>query len=211
MKQSIRVIAISAFLLLAISSTVMQSVADPAQPAVLITAEEQERHLEKMKTMTAEEKARYRNEQYDILRSKAASIGYEMPDTPPWNESEKTAPEQQAKAQQPQKITAKRNTRTSDIPMESRHMKQLEKYRKAAAEKRQAMHERLEKQRKSVQERIARLVEQNAVKPVPEQPGFAPPPPPAYMPAPPPAPAYPGQYRTPPPWPGYYYPPGSYY
>ncbi len=208
MKQSNRVIAISAFLMLAISSTVMQTVADTAKPGVLITKEEQDQHIEKMKTMTAEEKARYRNEQYEILRKKAASIGYTMPDTPPWSEAEKTATEQQAKAEEPQKTTAKRNARANETPVDSRHMRQLEKYRKAAAEKRKAMHERLEKQRQSIQERIARLVEQNAVKPVPEQPRYTPP---AYIPAPPPpAPAYPGYYMPPQRWaPDPYYP--SYY
>lgn len=207
MKQSNRVIAISAFLMLAISSTVMQTVADPAKPGVLITKEEQDLHIEKMKTMTAEEKVQYRNEQYEILRKKAANIGYTMPDTPPWSESEKTQPKQQAKAEEPQKTTAKRNARANEIPVESRHMRQLEKYRKAAAEKRKAMHERLEKQRQSVKERIARLVEQNAVKSAPEQPRYAPP---AYTPAPPPPPpppAYPGYYMPPQQWrPGPYYP-----
>ena len=204
MKQSNRVFAISAFLLLAISSTVMQSVADTAKSTVVLTEEEQSQHIEKMKGMTAEERARYRNEQYEILRKKAAAIGYEMPDTPPWTEQTQKAQAQQEKDTGSKTTMAPRSARSSTVSTEdSDHLKQLEKYRKAAAEKREAMQDRLEKQRQSVQERIDKLVEKNAVKPTPER-SRPRPRTRTYMPAPPPAPPFPGYY--PPPWrSGYYY------
>ena len=199
MKQSSRVFVISAFLLLAISSTVMQSVADTANSPVLITQEEQNQHIEKMKDMTSEERARYRNEQYEILRKKAAAIGYEMPDTPPWTEQQ-----QQDKGTDTKTTMAPRNSRSNtSSTQDSSHLKQLEKYRKAAAEKRQAMQERLVKQRQSVQERIDKLVEKNAVKPSPDRPRPIPRTR-TYAPTPPPAPPLRGYY--PPPWrSGYYY------
>ena len=219
MNHSVRIIGISAFLLLFFSSAVMQSVADTQHAPILITKVEQDQHAEMMKGMTPTEKAQYRNEQYEILRKKAASIGYEMPETPPWPVSEatlETVTEQspdtdaaQAEATGNTIATPARNrSRARAVPaIDSRHQKQLEKYRLAAAEKRKAMHERLEKQRQSVQERIDKLIEQNAIKPAQEAPRPVPPPPVTrpYAPIPPMAPVYPPWYRARP-----YYPPGYY-
>ena len=199
MKQSNHIVAISAFLLIAVSSTLMQSIADTPKTDVLLSTEEQNRHIEIMKNMTPEERASYRNEQYEILRQKAAAIGYEMPDSPPWAESQQLTKADEKPA------TPQRSSRSAinDIsPTDPRHQQQLEKYRQASAEKREQMQARLEKQRQSVQERIDKLVEENSVKPVPEQrPRYVPR---TYTPTPPPVPPFPGYY--PPPWrSGYYY------
>jgi len=174
------------------------SFADDAKPAVVFSAQEQQQHLEKMQGMTPAEKIEYRNQQYKMLREKAASIGYDMPASPPWKEQENRAVIAEKKA-----VTARKMPRSSISLMperrESRHQVQLDKYRKAAAEKRQAMQERLEKQRLAVQERIARLVEKNAIKPAIQAP-----PAPMVAPYPPMAPAYPRFYQVPPPMPPYY-------
>jgi len=209
MKHYVRIFSISALLFFLLNSILMQSVAEPGTPA-LFTKEDQNFHLEKMKSMTAEQKARYRSEQYALLRQKAAAIGYEMPAAPPSEGAGISSPD-----------TASTNE-SSDEVFNSRHKNQLDKYRKDAAEKRKAMHERLEKQRQQIKQRIATLVERQAVKPVePLQRRPAPPALPApraerypggsfYTPPPPRAmpPAYPGYYQVPPapprPW-GYPY------
>jgi len=180
------------------------SFAESVAPAQLISEAEQQQHIEKMKGMTLAEKNQYRNEQYALLRAKAASIGYAMPETPPWAEPKKqTSKVAQAIAEaKPVKKSTKSNASSADKiaqpevkPIGGRHQNQLEKYRQAAAEKREEMHDRLEKQRQSVRERIARLVEENAVKPVPEAPRFTPPmPPPRFTPT---VPMYPGYYYVP--------------
>lgn len=207
MKHYIRIFSISALLFFLLNSILMQSVAEPGTP-VLFTKEDQNLHMEKMKSMTPEQKDQYRSEQYALLRQKAAVIGYEMPVTPPW-EDVATAESGSVSANE-----------SSDDVFNTRHKHQLDKYRKDAADKRKAMHERLEKQRQQIKQRIATLVERQAVKPaesLDRRP--APPMPPAadnfphgsYYPAPPPramGPAYPGYYQVPPapprPW-GYPY------
>jgi hypothetical protein len=208
MKHYFRIFSISALLFFLLNSILMQSVAEPGTP-VLFTKEDQNLHIEKMKSMTPEQKDRYRSEQYALLRQKAASIGYEMPTTPPWE-----APGSEAESTP--------TNDSSDEVFNSRHKNQLAKYRKDAADKRKAMHERLEKQRQQIKQRIATLVERQAVKPIePMQRRPAPPAPPAprtdnypggsFYPPPPPqamAPGYPGYYQAPPaplrPW-GYPY------
>lgn len=217
MSHYFRIFSISTIFLFLINGILMQSVADPASP-VLFTEEEQKFHLEKMKNMSEEEKQRYRTEQYQILRNKAAAIGYDMPDTPPWanaNAADANAP----------------------TPTDRMHKEQLDKYRLEATEKRQAMHKRLEQQRQTIKKRIADLVDRHAVKPSvepqapvkpyspkpiapaqPYQPGFQSGYQPGYQPGYPPAHAYPpappmntlgrnypGFYRVPPP-PVYNYP-----
>ena len=208
MKHYFRIFSISALLFFLLNSILMQSVAEPGTP-VLFTKEDQNLHIEKMKSMTPEQKAQYRSEQYALLRQRAATIGYEMPANPPWE-----APGDESD-----------NTATNQPPEEvfnSRHKNQLAKYRQDAADKRKAMHERLEKQRQQIKQRIATLVERQAVKPIePMEQRPAPPMPPAaprsdyypggsFYPAPPPramGPGYPGFYQVPPaprPW-GYHY------
>ncbi|MBT8439165.1 MAG: hypothetical protein HKP55_03490 [Gammaproteobacteria bacterium] len=210
MKHYFRIFSISALLFFLLNSILMQSVAEPGTP-VLFTKEDQNLHIEKMKSMTPEQKARYRSEQYALLRQKAAAIGYKMPATPPW----------EAAGSQPKSVTASTN-KPADDAFNSRHKNQLDKYRQDAADKRKAMHERLEKQRQQIKQRIATLVDRQAVKPAePMQRRLAPPVPPApradnypggsfYAPPPPRAmgPGYPGFYQVPPaparPW-GYPY------
>ena len=214
MSHSKRIFSLSALLLILINGIVTQTVADPVEtatvavtttpvetapvdntPAVLITEEDQVKHQTAMRNMSAEERMAYRNEQYAALRNKAAAIGYNMPEKPPWAEME-----------------AKSAT-SGDFQQQekSRHQQQLEKYRQAAAEKREAMQERLAKQREHIKQRIAHLIEKNAVKPTPEQPyqGFRQPP--SFQPAPvapmhPMGPAYPRFYSVPPPMPMQPYP-----
>ncbi|MGD2117938.1 MAG: hypothetical protein PVG66_06250 [Chromatiales bacterium] len=162
--------------------------ADSSEP-VLMTPQEQQQHMDKMRNMSYAEKIKYRNEQYEELRKRAAQIGYIMPITPPW------AGMEQPPAEQPAVETAA-----------EQHQKQLAKYRREAADKRKAMEERLEKQRQSIKQRINKLVQDNAVpssddsgsRYQPGYPRFAPPPPPR-------APAYPPFYRVPPPYPTYAY------
>ena len=208
MKHYFRIFSISALLFFLLNSILMQSVAEPGTP-VLFTKEDQNLHMEKMKSMTPEQKAQYRSEQYALLRQKAAAIGYEMPANPPW-ETTSTDPESAT------------TNESSDDAFNTRHKNQLDKYRKDAADKRKAMHERLEKQRQQIKQRIATLVERQSVKsaepierrPVPPMPRATPadnyssgsyylPPPPRTM-----APAYPSYYQVPPapprPW-GYPY------
>jgi len=209
MKHYFRIFSISALLFFLLNSILMQSVAEPGTP-VLFTQEDQNLHMEKMKSMTPEQKDQYRSEQYALLRQKAAAIGYEMPATPPWEE---------AVASEPATVAPEES---SSDAFNSRHKNQLDKYRKDAADKRKAMHERLEKQRQQIKQRIATLVERQAVKPAepinrrpaPPMPATAPAdnyPGSSFYPAPPPrmmAPAYPGFYQVPPapprPW-GYPY------
>ena len=200
MKHSFRVFTISALLLFLLNSILMQSVAEPGTP-VLFTKEDQSLHIEKMKSMTAEQKAQYRSEQYALLRQKAAAIGYDMPATPPWETSADKANNAPADA-------------VSDESINPRHKSQLAKYRQDASEKRKAMHERLEKQRQHIKQRIADLVERQNVKPAeaiqrPARPtppaapvqsfpggAFYPPPPPQAM-----TPSYPPRYYQAPPAP----------
>ncbi len=215
-----RTIGFSAFTLLLVGGSIVQSVADPAKSIPLITDEEQQQHIEIMKDMTHAQRMQYRNEQYAHLRKKAASIGYDMPESPPWATAEadqpgtdkapSTAGASPATATEPAKLES--STFIVE-PIGTRHEDQLAKYRRAAAEKRQAMEERLEKQRQSVKERISKLVEENAVKSAPERlPRLAPPPRPAaptypqYGPSYPQyGPAYPPRYyAVPPPVPYYY-------
>ena len=170
------------------------SFAESVGPEVLISEAEQQQHIEKMKGMTQAEKNQYRNEQYALLRAKAASIGYAMPETPPWAEAESKQIKKETKSNA---SSALKITQPEVKPIGGRHQNQLEKYRQAAAEKREEMQDRLEKQRQSVKERIARLVEENAVKPAPEVPRFTPPmPPPRFTPA---TPVYPRYYYPQPP------------
>ncbi len=208
MNHYFRVFGLSTALFFLLNSILMQSVAEPVTP-VLFTKEDQDLHMEKMKSMTPEQKAQYRSEQYTLLRQKAAAIGYDMPATPPW----------EASTNEPGSATI---DSSSDDAFNSRHKNQLAKYRKDAADKRKAMHERLEKQRQQIKQRIATLVERQSVKPAePLERRLAPPMPQAapaenypggsyYMPPPPRvmAPAYPGYYQVPPapqrPW-GYPY------
>lgn len=211
MSHHFRIFSISLIFLFLINGILMQSVADPASP-VLFTAEEQKFHQDKMQNMTDEEKQQYRSEQYQILRSKAAAIGYDMPETPPWSKS--------ASADS-----------LVPSPSDRMHKKQLDQYRLEAAEKRAAMHKRLEKQRETIKKRIATLVDRHGVKPSVQptppaapyspqqaapvqpyqqqqpQPGPAYPQARAYAPAPPSTLGrnYPGFYRVPPP-PVYAYP-----
>jgi len=180
------------------------SFAESVAPAQLISEAEQQQHIEKMKGMTQAEKNQYRNEQYASLRAKAASIGYAMPETPPWAETKKqTGKVTQAEAETKPLIKSTKSNASSAHkivqpevkPIGGRHQNQLEKYRQAAAEKREEMQDRLEKQRQSVRDRIARLVEENAVKPAPEAPRFTPPmPPPRFTPT---VPMYPRYYYAP--------------
>lgn len=208
MKHYFRVFSISALLFFLLNSILMQSVAEPGAP-VLFTKEDQNLHIEKMKSMTPEQKAQYRTEQYALLRQKAAAIGYEMPATPPWETAESKSDK------------APTNESSNEV-FNIRHKKQLAKYRQDAADKRKAMHERLEKQRQQIKQRIATLVERQTVKPagsIERRP--APPLPSAapadyyqggsFYPAPQPqvmSPSYPGFYQVPPapprPW-GYPY------
>lgn len=197
MSHSKRILSLSALLLILINGIVTQTVADPVEtaPAVIITEEELNKHQDAMKNMSATERTAYRNEQYAALRKKAASIGYNMPEKPPWAEME----------------VKSETSETFQQEEKSRHLEQLEKYRQAAAEKRQAMQERLAKQRESIKQRIAHLIEKNGVKPTPEAPyrDFAPQPP-MFQPAPvapmhPMGPGYPRFYSVPPPMPMYPY------
>ncbi len=209
MKHNFRVFSISAFLLFLLNSILMQSVAEPGSP-VLFSKDDQNHHLEIMQSMSPEEKARYRSEQYALLRQKAAAIGYEMPVTPPW----------EAATSETGKPAA---TETTNEVYDSRNRNQLAKYRQDAADKRKAMHERLEKQRAQIKQRIATLVERQAVKPIESMerrpaPPVMPPAPTAeyyqngsFYPVPAPQampPAHPGFYQAPPmqprPW-GYPY------
>ncbi len=155
MSHYFRIFSISIIFLFLINGILMQSVADPASP-VLFTEEEQKFHQDKMQNMTDEEKQKYRSEQYQILRSKAAAIGYAMPATPPWSES--TTAESGSKGA------------IAPTPADRMHQKQLDKYRLEAAEKRAAMHKRLEQQRETIKKRIATLVDRQAVKPSAQQP-----------------------------------------
>ncbi len=205
MKHHIRVFSISALLLFLLNSILMQSVAEPGTP-VLFSKADQALHIEKMKSMTEEQKNRYRSEQYALLRQKAAAIGYEMPVNPPWEDAGR-------------KTDTVATDESSNQVFDARHKNQLAKYRQDAADKRKAMHERLEKQREQIKQRIATLVERQAVKPAEPIERRPPPPmPPAapvnsypagafYPPATPQplTPGYPGFYQAPPrPW-GYPY------
>lgn len=209
MMQYLRFFGISAFLLFLVNGLLVQSVADPANP-VVFSEKEKQYHIAKMRGMTEQEKNQYRSEQYQILRDKAAAIGYQMPDSPPWetdNSSDKEA------------FFAEPNRN------DSRDKGQLAKYRKEAADKRQEIHQRLEQQRQSIKKRIADLVERHSVKPPTEAQAAEPVPPQAYQPSyqpgvqpsapaypyPPVAPSnpynpgYPPYYRMPAPaYPGYY-------
>lgn len=186
MKHYIRIVTISALLLLLINGLLMQSVAETSTP-VLFTEEDSAKHLEKMASMSPQERAAYRNEQYKRLRVKAAEIGYQMPETPPW-----------AATSADSSVDTGETQKTSAQPDDSIHPRletQLSKYRQEAADKRQAMHQRLEQQREKINQRIAKLVERQASKPAqaPAYPRNLPPQPPA----PPVAPASP--YYAPPP------------
>ena len=197
MKHYFRIFSISTLLFFLLNSILMQSVAEPGT-AVLFSKDDQDRHIEIMKSMTPEQKARYRSEQYALLRDKAATIGYEMPVTPPWD----------AAGSAPENVST---SESSEEVFNARHKNQLAKYRQDAADKRKAMHERLEKQREQIKQRIATLVERQAVKSAePMQRRPAPPMPPApqmnnypggsFYPPPPPQmnPGYPGYYQVPP-------------
>jgi hypothetical protein len=175
-------------------SFISQSVADNSPRPPVFSEHEKALHQERMKYMTAEEKARYRDEQYQLLKQRAAAIGYSMPDTPPWNDS--------STAGAPAKADSKEES------LHELHQKQLEAYRQAAADKRKAMQDKIEKQREEIQQRIDRLVQQNAIKAAPPAPPQPPQPPvfSGYQAAPPMYPAYPGYYMMPPPvMPGYRY------
>lgn len=232
MSQSIRTIGLSSLFLLIFTSSVMQTAAETTQAPVVFSAEEKSQHLAAMSNMSEEQRLTYRNEQYQILRQRAAQIGYEMPEAPPWNQAPAAQADVATYAQpsaaapvSAPPVTTRSALDSGDAPaggpqgyasIESRHQEQLDKYRKAAAEKRQAMQDRLEKQRQSVQDRIARLVEKNGVKPGTERVAPTPPAPPAPPAVPavpaysPPAmlprgPVYQPYYRMPPPaYPGYY-------
>lgn len=157
-----------------------------AKDAVLMTKEEQQRHIQNMQGMTREEKMAYRNEEYRKLRERAKKIGYLMPENPPWAVEDRI------------------QQRRSDDKEYDEHQQQLEKYRQESAERRKAMEARIAKQRKNIQQRIDRLVEKNGVQPSAEAPArMVPPPPPPMAPPyprgymPPPGPGYPGFYRVP--------------
>ena len=139
----------SVMLGLACSLTFNASVADHHASIKVFSEHEKELHQQRMKNMTEEERINYRNEQYQILRQRASAIGYSMPETPPWAGAEKAL------------VEASAETRLDD----NTHGKQLNAYRQEAADKRKAMHERIEKQREEIKKRIADLVEKNAVKP----------------------------------------------
>jgi len=121
-----------------------------AQDSVLFSVNHQQLHLDKMKNMTDTEKKSYRDTQYKFLRQKASAIGYIMPETPPWTDFE---------------IKDKTTLGINDA--DERHKKQLARYREQAADQRKAMQDRLEKQKQSINKRIAKLVEKNAIKPNP--------------------------------------------
>ncbi len=170
---------------------ISQSIADNNLRPQVFSEHEKALHQDRMQNMTALEKQRYRNDQYEILKQRAAAIGYSMPDTPPWAHQQALEPVKSTEAQESQAETE-----------QARHERQLADYRKASAEKRKAMQEKIEKQRQEIKKRIDRLVQQNAVKPAPQP---IPPAMPAYQPRPyPMPPAYPGYYM-PPPMPGYRY------
>jgi hypothetical protein len=181
MNHYFRVFSISAALFFLLNSILMQSVAEPGA-SIVFTKEEQKLHIEKMKSMTPEQRAKYRVEQYALLRNKAAAIGYDMPATPPWEN--KTVPSAKSSS-----------NASSDDVFNTSHKHELDKYRKDANEKRKEMHERLEKQRQHIKQRIATLVERHAVKPANET--AAPPTAPAPMQAP--VTNYPGGAFYPPP------------
>lgn len=202
MNHFLKIFSLSAFMLFVINGVLMKSVAEPAKP-ILFSDQEQALHLDKMKKMTPAQRQKYRNEQYRILRNKAAAIGYKMPAIPPWVS--------EPPAKQPQPL---------DTDISARHQSQLAKYRKDAEDKRKAIHKRLENQRATIKKRIEKLVEHQGIKPsetgsiaAPVFPGNFQPPTPPVPPigpatmapqAPPPSlgPYYPRFYQVPPspPW-----------
>ncbi len=169
------------------------SIAENAASIKVFSEHEKELHEQRMKNMTEQERNVYRDQQYQILRQRAAAIGYSMPELPPWAEQESD------------------ESKTSDNGVlyadQSAHEKQLQAYRQDAADKRKAMHERIEQQRQAIKKRIDNLVEKNTVKAtkpvVPVMPTYQPVPMrPPMTPMPPPN--HPG-YRMMPPMPFYRY------
>ena len=54
--------------------------AAPMHPSAEARGEE----LEKLRSMSPEERRAYRNQRYQELRERAASVGMELPERPPW-------------------------------------------------------------------------------------------------------------------------------
>ncbi len=53
-----------------------------------ISMEERMQRMEKLRDMSPEERDAYRNERYQEMRERAAAMGREMPETPPWKARE---------------------------------------------------------------------------------------------------------------------------
>ena len=57
-------------------------------------------HMQKMQSMTPEEREAYRMERYQEMRERASEIGMEMPETPPWQQRKSQMEEEWQKHQE---------------------------------------------------------------------------------------------------------------
>ncbi len=82
-------------------------------------------HMQKMQTMTPEEREAYRMERYQEMRERATEIGLEMPETPPWQQRKSQMEEEWLKHQEVINGMSDEE-RAACQAMHRRHMRQAE-------------------------------------------------------------------------------------
>ena len=80
-------------------------------------------HMEKMRSMTPEEREAYRLGRYQEMRERARDMGVEMPETPPWKERQTAAADEWAKHMEVIKGMSDEE-RAACHAMHRRHMRQ---------------------------------------------------------------------------------------
>src|SRR6056300_2060866 len=71
-------------LLIALSLCVISAMASANKTPLLMTEIEVKAHIEKMQSLTGEEREAYRNNAYEQLKQRAVELGYALPERPPW-------------------------------------------------------------------------------------------------------------------------------
>ncbi len=91
------------------------------------TAEEHKAEIEKMRQMTPEERQAQRNQRYQELRDRAASLGLDLPAVPPWEEQRANKAEMMERQAKLRQMTAEQRE-----AYRNEHYKQLRERAKAA-------------------------------------------------------------------------------
>ena len=81
-------------------------------------------HMKKMQAMTPEEREAYRMQRYQEMRDRAAEIGIDMPESPPWKERQAKMDEEWAKQQEIIKGMTDEE-RAACHAMHRRHMREM--------------------------------------------------------------------------------------